>query len=90
MRLKLVDSEKTNERLVAFKVQRLVVLFGVFSDRGLTLWCKNINKIMLLKYLLRIPFLEKKNDSIVYYQVHVLDDTFKSSFEDNELNSVVN
>lgn len=32
----------------------------------------------------------KKNASIVYYQVHVLDDTFKSSFEDNELNSVVN
>lgn len=29
MRLKLVDSEKTNERLGAFKVQRLVVLFGV-------------------------------------------------------------
>lgn len=85
-----MDSEKTNERLVAFKVQRLVVLFGVFSDSGLTLWCMNINKIMLLKYLLRIPFLEKKNASIVYYQVHVLDDTFKSSFEDNELNSVVN
>lgn len=83
MRLKLVDSEKTNERLGAVKVQRLVVLFGVFSDRGLTLWCMNINKIMLLKYLLRIPFLEKKNDSIVYYQVHVVDDTFKSSFEYN-------
>lgn len=60
MRLKLVDSEKTNERLVAFKVQRLVVLFGVFSDSGLTLWFMNINKIMLLKYLLSIPFLEKK------------------------------
>lgn len=60
MRLKLVDSEKTNERLGAVKVQRLVVLFGVLSDSSLTLWCMNINKIILLKYLLRLPFLEKK------------------------------
>lgn len=36
----------------------------------------------IFKFLLRIPFLEK-NDSIVYYQVHVVDDTFKSSFEYN-------
>lgn len=85
MRLKLVDSEKTNERLGTFKVQRLVVLFGVFSDSGLTLWCMNINKIMLLKYLniYYVYHFQKKNGSIVYYQVHVVDDTFKSSFEYN-------
>lgn len=83
MRFKFVDSEKMNERLGVVKVQRLVVLFGVFSDRGLILWCMNINKIMFLKYLLCILFLEKKNDSIVYYQVYVLDDIFKFSFEYN-------
>lgn len=85
MRFKFVDSEKMNERLGIFKVQRLVVLFGVFSDSGLILWCMNINKIMFLKYLniYYVYYFQKKNDSIVYYQVYVVDDIFKFSFEYN-------